>query len=180
MATKEYKKSWYLKNREKCINAAKKWKSLNPERVKILHKEWLAAHPGYLAAANKRWAMAHPDKVKIKWQRATISRRIRQSLCGTKGNRHWEDLVGFTINQLRKHLERQFSPEMNWENYGTYWHIDHIIPISAFNFEKPEDIDFRLCWSLKNLRPLEAKQNISKGAKTNVFFQPSLLINLGG
>ena len=153
---------------------------MNPEKAKRLHKEWIAAHPGYNAASYKKWAMKHPDKVKAKWQQATISRLLRQSLRGTKENRHWEDLVGFTIEQLRQHLENVFTPEMNWENYGTYWHIDHIIPISAFNFEKPEDIDFRLCWSLENLRPLEAKQNISKGARLNVPFQPSLLINLGG
>jgi 5-methylcytosine-specific restriction endonuclease McrA len=54
--------------------------------------------------------------------------------------------------------------------------VDHIIPIAVFNFEKPEDIDFRRCWALKNLQPLESKQNQSKGAKIDRPFQPALMI----
>jgi len=65
---------------------------------------------------------------------------------------------------------------MTWENYGTYWHIDHKIPIAVFNYEKPEDIDFRLCWSLKNLQPLEKIENIKKKDKLEKPFQPSLKI----
>ena len=52
---------------------------------------------------------------------------------------------------------------MNWENYGSYWHIDHIKPKSLFIFESLEDEEFKQCWSLNNLRPLEAKENIRKG-----------------
>jgi len=62
---------------------------------------------------------------------------------------------------------------MSWENYGK-WHIDHIIPISKFNFITSEHLDFKRCWALKNLQPLEAKQNMSKGKKLNNSFQPSL------
>jgi len=85
---------------------------------------------------------------------------------GMKAGRHWEELVNFTIDELKKHIEKLFTPEMTWENYGTYWHIDHKVPIAVFNFERPDDIDFHLCWSLKNLQPLEASKNMSKGAKT--------------
>jgi hypothetical protein len=50
------------------------------------------------------------------------------------------------------------------------------IPIAVFNYEKPEDIDFRLCWSLKNLQPLEKIENIKKKDKLEKPFQPSLKI----
>ncbi len=65
---------------------------------------------------------------------------------------------------------------MSWENYGTVWEIDHKIPIAAFNFERPEDIDFKKCWELKNLRPLEIYKNRSKQARIDKPFQPSLTI----
>jgi hypothetical protein len=90
---------------------------------------------------------------------------------GTKGGRHWEDLVGFTLEQLKSHLESNFTQEMTWGNYGSFWEIDHIIPVSAFNFKTAEDFDFRRCWCLKNLQPLEAKANLSKGAKILEPFQ---------
>jgi hypothetical protein len=62
---------------------------------------------------------------------------------------------------------------MTWENYGD-WHIDHKIPVSAFNFSKASDIDFKRCWKLSNLQPLWAAQNVSKGNKLERPFQPSL------
>ena len=71
--------------------------------------------------------------------------------------------MGYSIDKLMRHLEKQFDGEMNWENYGTFWHIDHIIPLSALNFEKPEDRDLKIAWGLKNLRPLKALDNCRKG-----------------
>jgi len=59
---------------------------------------------------------------------------------------------------------------MNWKNYGSYWHIDHIIPQSVYQFvnlkTKKENLDeIQKCWSLRNLRPLEKIENIKKGNK---------------
>jgi hypothetical protein len=106
-----------------------------------------------------------------------VSSAIRASLNGNKNGHGWESLVGYTLDDLKEHLEGLWSPGMNWENYGRYgWHIDHIIPISKFNFEKPVDIDFRRCWALSNLQPLWGKINYSKGAKIENDFQPSLTI----
>ena len=108
-----------------------------------------------------------------------ISRAMHHSIKKSKAGRHWETLVNFTIDQLKMHLEKLFTSDMSWENYGSYWHIDHKTPMAVFNFNKPEDIDFRLCWSLKNLQPLAAKENIKKGTKLEKPFQPSLLLQVG-
>jgi hypothetical protein len=71
--------------------------------------------------------------------------------------------VGYTLNELKLHLQNQFKDGMSWDNMGE-WHIDHIFPISAFNFTKPEDPEFRQCWALDNLRPLWATDNLRKNA----------------
>jgi len=92
-----------------------------------------------------------------------ISCVICQSLNGNKNGRHWEDLVGYTLNNLKTHLENLFDKYMSWDNYGYYWHIDHIKPKSLFHFTKPEDKEFKECWTLNNLQPLEAIENIKKG-----------------
>jgi len=97
------------------------------------------------------------------------------SLRGNKKGTHWERLVDYTIDDLIEHLESKFTDEMSWENAGPYWHIDHIIPISKFNFEKPEDFDFKRCWALENLQPLEAIENLKKNNKLEKPFQPSLI-----
>lgn len=103
------------------------------------------------------------------------SAAIWASLQTGKNSRRWESLVGYSINDLKKHIEKQFVDGMTWNNYGE-WHIDHKIPISVFNFTKPEHEDFKKCWDLNNLQPMWAIKNISKSNKLTKHFQPSLLI----
>lgn len=98
--------------------------------------------------------------------RIAISTTMRKSLRGHKSGRHWEDLVGYTLDDLMRHLEPLFQPGMSWETYGLYgWHIDHIKPEVAFTYDSPDDPQFKECWALSNLQPLWAKDNMSKGAK---------------
>lgn len=95
-----------------------------------------------------------------------LSLGIRRSLNGNKGGRHWESLVGYTLEQLKDHLESLFQSGMSWDNYGFYgWHIDHKRPISSFSFTEPEDEEFKQCWALENLQPLWAEDNIKKSDK---------------
>ena len=104
--------------------------------------------------------------------------RINQSLRKHKNGHHWEELIGYNLDTLVKHLERQFRSGMTWQNYGDKWHIHHIIPISAFNFTNSKHLDFKRCWALKNLRPLWKLENLSKRHKLDKPFQPMLA--LGG
>ncbi len=55
---------------------------------------------------------------------------------------------------------------MNWDNQGSYWHIDHTIPISSFSFEDEED--YYKCWNWINLRPLKKEKNLIKSNNVNV------------
>jgi hypothetical protein len=70
------------------------------------------------------------------------------------------NLIGCTTVQLRIHLESQFKRGMTWENYGTRWHVDHIIPCAAWDHTDQEQV--RRCWHWTNLRPLDAKKNMEK------------------
>jgi hypothetical protein len=102
---------------------------------------------------------------------------MRKSLNGKKNGEHWESIIGYTAKDLMKHLENQFKDGMSWSNYGGtigMWSIDHIIPVSAFNFVSKYDIDFKKCWSLTNLAPMWVKDNSKKSNKLEKPFQPSL------
>lgn len=74
----------------------------------------------------------------------------------------------FTIKQLKEHLQDLFEPWMNWENHGNYnpecrsWQIDHIIPQVMFPYDSMEHENFKKCWALENLRPLESAENLLK------------------
>jgi 5-methylcytosine-specific restriction endonuclease McrA len=105
-----------------------------------------------------------------------MAARMYQFLRFAKDNKHWETFVPYTLEKLWIHLDKRLKPEMTWDNYGTYWEVDHIIPITAFNFKLPTDIDFKKCWALKNLQPLEKTENRRKSNKLKRPFQPSLTI----
>lgn len=104
-----------------------------------------------------------------------MSWAIYNAIKGKKAGREWEALVGYTLADLMVHLERLFLPGMTWENIGQ-WHIDHVIPKSAFNYSDPAHIDFRRCWAMDNLQPLWALDNLRKSAKLARPFQPSLAL----
>ena len=158
---KQYTKEYGIKNRIKKNIYLRKWREDNPEKAK----------EQYRTANRKRLSI---NKYKIS---SNVSREMRSSLLkGTKLNRHWETLVNFNTDQLITHLESQFNPDMTWDNYGSHWEIDHKVPVAAFNFETPEDIDFKRCWSLDNLQPLEKFKNRKKSDKVDIPFQPSLAI----
>jgi hypothetical protein len=186
---KEYMRRRRVLNPEKFNEKRKKWLSENKEKIKETRKIWEERNPEYMKEYRNKLRLESPDRVRDveRQKRAklrgtakgklahSMGTRMREALRGIKAGRRWQDLAGYTIDQLKRHLERHFQPGMSWDNYGE-WHVDHKIPIAAFNFEKPEDIDFKRCWALKNLQPLWAAKNLSKNAKVDNHFQPSLKI----
>ena len=62
------------------------------------------------------------------------------------------DALGCSISDYVKHIESQLNDKMNWDNYGEYWEIDHIIPLSkGGNFH------------YTNTQPLSVTNNRIKG-----------------
>ena len=71
------------------------------------------------------------------------------------------NLLKYSHIELKEHIESLFTSCMCWDNYGDYWQIDHIIPVSAFKPETPPSV----VNSLENLRPLCKLVNNKKGNK---------------
>lgn len=103
-----------------------------------------------------------------------VSASVRQFLKrqnSGKGGNSITKYLPYTIQELREHLEKQFTLEMNWSNYGPaiegefHWQIDHIVPQSALPYDSFEHPNFLKCWALENLRPLEAFENLRKSNK---------------
>lgn len=142
-------------NREKQIE--------NSKRYNENHKEELRQYRIEYYNNNKSDIL---DNIKQKYEQNSqyklnciTAKNMWKVLKGAKSEQHWKDIVGYSTQQLIQHLESQFTPEMNWNNYGSYWEIDHIIPKSQFTYSSHEDQQFKICWSLMNLRPLEKATN---------------------
>jgi hypothetical protein len=169
---RETERKYREAHREDARELDKKYRNLYPDVKKLYKNE----HLEQIKATRRRYMKKKRSDAGFRVS-AAISTAIGIALNGNKNGRHWETLVNFTLDELKKHLENKFKPGMSWDNYGKFgWHIDHIIPKSAFNFETPEDIDFNHCWALSNLQPLWAKDNLTKHNKLENDFQPSLLI----
>jgi len=112
----------------------------------------------------QKWKFRYYNDIQFRLS-SKHSAYIKRSLKSKKNGAKWQEIVGYNVSDLISHLEKQFDSKMSWENYGKYWHIDHIKPISLFKFNSPTDKEFIECWSLKNLQPLEAKENIRKSNK---------------
>jgi hypothetical protein len=78
----------------------------------------------------------------------------------------YSSLIGLSMSNYIKWLEFQFDDKMSWDNYGTYWHIDHVMPCSLFDLTIEEEI--LKCFNWKNLRPLNGIDNIKKGNKIDM------------
>jgi hypothetical protein len=160
---KKYRKKYYELNKEK-INARHRQNYKNYHtRPEVMERKRL--YKKSLKAKNKRNAslkIRRKTDVRLKLKEHVskhIGRQIKKN-----GQSSW-DFLPYSVQELRNHLEAQFDENMNWENYGTYWHIDHIVPQSLFDIKELGDEQMLNCWSLINLQPLERLENISKGNK---------------
>lgn len=134
--------------------------------------------PDSVRAIQKKWYDKNPDKVRAFSQSAIERRRVdpkrnldhrirsrmREFLSGRDSSKSWIDKVGYTLDELYLHLERQFTVGMTWENMGE-WHVDHIIPLSSFSYSDHNSPEFKAAWSLTNLRPIWATENLQKRSK---------------
>ena len=186
---KKFNGRWDKEHPTEARARASAWRSANKERNAAVIRRWRTDNVDRNNELIRRWHKENPNKVKEynAKKRATPEGRLnssmgalmRHSLREKKARRHWEVLAGYTLAQLKRRIERTFLPGMSWENMDL-WDIDHIIPIVAHNYNTPNDIDFKKCWALKNLRPLWKGLNRSKGGKVESPFQPSLMLCVKG
>ena len=123
-------------------------------------------YPVGISSSDRLLARYNQD-IKFKLKVCMTSRirhaMVSKNMAGTTASRLRRDL-GYTINELKEHLEKLFVGGMDWDNYGE-WHIDHIKPVKMFEYKTVKDEGFKECWALKNLQPLWAADNIRKGCR---------------
>ncbi len=188
---KELNRKYYLANRDKHQKAHRQWYYENVDKAKENHKRWKAANPEKWAASKKNWKPKDPEKVRKSANERSkknhkrymtnsptyrlnrnIGTLIRQQLRlkNIKKNNPTRVIlsgVGYTLEELKTHLESLFLPGMTWDNRSE-WHIDHIRPMGSFSYTSTDDLEFKKCWGLNNLRPIWAKDNLSKAAQDKI------------
>lgn len=188
----EYKKQLAIKNRKTPLKNVKQnivaqnkqeydkqYNDINKEKIKIRSKNYYLNNKEKIIEKNRKYSQIK-RKIDINYKlKLKLSHSIRQAILNNNSKKHGsiKDYLPYTIQQLKAYLESLFESWMNWNNYGSYkvstwndndsstwtWQIDHIVPHANFKYASMEDLAFKECWALSNLRPYSSKQNLLDG-----------------
>ena len=147
---------YLTENKEKRKETTRKYREKNKEQINKKARD-------NKGIRNKNHKIKYDNNPLYKLT-CNIRNLIRKSFKnkGFKKNTLTEKILGCSYGEFILHVESQFLPWMNWDNYGLYngsfnygWDIDHIIPLSTAVTE--EDV-IRLN-HYTNLQPLCSKFN---------------------
>jgi hypothetical protein len=125
------KRCQYYPYKEQDKERVKEWRKENKQRSSLLRKR---------------------HRTKLRQTKPWVS--AMKSILHDKRHRIYIKDSEYSYTEFKLHIESLFNNNMNWENYGEYWEIDHIKPRSRFTYEQRYE-----CHSLKNLQPLEVYTN---------------------
>lgn len=146
------------RNREKINEQQDRLRKADPERYKAYREKWQLENPGYGSRRSSERRKIDPIYAFCCRARCLIRGAIARS--GFSKSKKTEEILGCTLEQFRRQIERQFLPGMGWHNMHL-WHIDHIVPVSsARTLEEAESLN-----GAGNLRPYWAQDNKSKFSK---------------
>jgi len=132
------------------------WIENNKEKHKKLQSDWAKNNRQHLN--NKYNTRYHHDfqfKMKKTCQKHLVN-NLKKSLTTMK-------YFSCDIKLFTKWLMFCFTDKMTINNHGSCWHLDHVIPVSLFDLNKPDQL--YLCFHYLNYMPLFVKDNLVKNNK---------------
>ncbi len=157
---KERKRSmgWYSANRDRALARMRKWRQKSSEKRRTYRNQY---NKKYRQTPKYKFEHALRARIitAIKNQSKGLSRKCGKTV----------SLLGCSIKDFRIYLESKFEPGMSWNNFGSVWHMDHIMPCSIFDLSK--SAHQHRCFHFSNIRPCFIEENLKKGSKliTNQF-----------
>lgn len=170
-----YDKEYRRKKAEKIAAYKKQWAIDNAEQIAERMKAYREERARNLYIKKAEYAKRNKDKINAKKSIYEKHRRATEPLYRLKKNTRkmvsrymvngksmrTQEIIGCTYEELKLHIEQQFTEGMTWENYGINgWHVDHIKPLAMASTE--EEIIASNHYT--NLQPLWCLDNLSKGA----------------
>lgn len=163
---KKDKQKWDVDNKQHCLEYSRQYRKQNKQKIKEYSKEYYSKNQEKYREYSKQYKQCNVEIVRNQYKKNfnyySLLNAINFLLRGKIQTSKVFNNLPYTLQELRSHLESQFTSEMSWSNYGSCWEIDHIIPQSLFDLSDICNRDFKICWSLANLRPLEKSLNRSR------------------
>ena len=160
---------WVAKTAKKANESGKKqayskeYRKQNKELCYKRQEESRAKKPEHYAMKAREVMRRRRDENPLFAVHNALRCRLHQVFkrMGYRKSGRTHEILGCDWEFFRLHIERQFLKGMDWEKMGSEIHIDHIMPISTAKTEE----DVIALNHFTNLRPMWAKENLSKGAK---------------
>jgi hypothetical protein len=168
--TNDYKKN----NKEKVLQSHKEYHQANKEKIAEYYKGHYKDNKDTYLKNNQKWRSENREHTRKKEnerfrQNPTLRlkrncrTRIWDALNGKyRKTHHTIEYVDCDVEFLKKWLEYNFEDGMTFDNYGPYWHVDHVIPCAKFDLTDPNEIAH--CFHWVNLKPMKGSENMSKHA----------------
>jgi hypothetical protein len=171
----EYDKLYRKQNKEKIAEYKKQYATENAEQIAERMRIYREENAEKLATEKSEYSKnnrAKINKTQLAYQKRKIAtdplfrlikntrKMVSRYMLGKKSKRT-QEIICCSYEELKIHIEKQFTEGMTWDNYGMDgWHIDHIKPLAIANSE--EEIITLNHYS--NLQPMWALDNLKKGA----------------
>ncbi len=159
---KAYQKQYRLDNLEEDKKRKIEYNLKNKEKISKNNKEY-SQNPKNKTRRNKLLRERYATDINFKIEK-NLRTRIWSVLKGIYKSQRTLDLLGCSIEELKHHLESQFTSGMSWDSCGLNgWEIDHVKPCASFNLSDPKQQ--KLCFHYTNLQPLWSEDNRIKADK---------------
>jgi hypothetical protein len=156
-----YNKEYAIKNKESIKQKRQLRAAQNKHKISEVCNAWKAKNKLYIREYNRKYTMQRYNSDPIFALKLNQRTRIRAALKSTKSAKT-NELLGCSFEELKIYIQSLFIEGMSWENMGK-WHIDHIVPLAAFDLNSKENQ--MIAFNYQNLQPLWAIDNLKKGAK---------------
>lgn len=123
---REKRKNYSSKCKPCWINESLEYAQKNKEKRKEYYDNW--------RKNNEKWNTYQREYKKNSTPQQRIifnlRNRVYKLMLKEYKSQKTLDLIGCSREEFMLHLEKQFDKNMTWGNYGTYWEVDHKIPLS--------------------------------------------------
>ncbi len=174
-------KDYYTANKTTLLDKSKQYRIVNKETISIQRKEYRNRDDikEHIKNKNREYLPIKKDKIKLKRQtdlKFRLSEILRSKFNRAIKRNEYSKFLGCDIEYFKKWIEYRWDKNMSWENYGEYWHIDHILPINQFTILDNSEI--KICFHWTNLQPLQKTENISKSDKMLLHYYFNNLVSI--
>lgn len=177
---REYNRKYYEANKARILAKNAEYRDMHKEEIEAQRKLYRERTRDHIARKNREYLPI--KKLKIKERRLVdenfrisevIRSKVHKLLRGLPTS--YQALLGLEMDKFKDWITFQFESDMTWNNFGSVWQIDHVLPMSRFDLSAPDQRS--ICYGWTNLQPLRVYENRLKSNKIHLHYFLNSLVS---